>query len=79
LGEVYFGLTKYTDAINYYNKTLQVNPNFKQIYLKRGSAYYNLGFFRQAVSDWENAIRYNPSIYYEIKPLLDDARVKAGR
>jgi tetratricopeptide (TPR) repeat protein len=55
-----------------------VNPNFKKIYLRRGSAYYNLGFFRQAVSDWENAIKYDPDIYRDIQFLLNDAKRKSG-
>ena len=66
------------DAITYYDKAIKVNPNYKIIYLNRGSAYYNLGFYRQAVSDWENAIKYDPSIYNDIKFLLTDAKSKAG-
>lgn len=78
LANLYFDEQKYSDAIAYYTKALDANPNFKRIYLKRGSSYYNLGFYRQAAKDWDNAVRYEPSIYNSIKPLLNDARSKAG-
>ena len=78
LANLYFDEQKYSDAISYYTKTLEVNPNYKYVYLRRGSSYYNLGFYRQAASDWDRAIRFEPSIYNSIKPLLNDARSKAG-
>ena len=78
LGNLYFDEQNYMEAVNYYSKAADYNPGFNRMFMKRGSAYYNLGFFRLAVEDWTKAVKIEPERYYQIKPLMDDAKNKAG-
>lgn len=78
LGNLYLAQEKYQDAIRYYDKALKENNNYVAIYENRGIAYYNLGFYRQAMSDFDNAMKHNSSLVEKLKPLYQDAKLKAG-
>ena len=74
----YMTTEKYADAIRYYDKTLELDPNYKVVLENRGIAYYNLGFYRQAAIDFDNAMKYDPALKEKLRPLYMDAKIKAG-
>lgn len=47
-------------AIEDYNKTIQLNPNFADVYNNRGYAYREKGEFELAVEDYNQAIQLKP-------------------
>ena len=50
----------YQQAINDYNKAIQLNPQLATAYNNRGLAYDNLGNYQQAINDYNKAIQLNP-------------------
>ena len=51
---------KYNRAIEDFNQSIQLNPNFAMAYHYRGTSYYNLKNYKQALKDCDHAIRLNP-------------------
>ena len=56
-GEAFYAENKYKEAINEYNKALEVEPDNAEYYNSRGVAYYGLERYYYAISDFINAIR----------------------
>ena len=61
----YKGLTdqnagKYKQAIEQYDKSIALNPDYAEAYNNRGVAKYSLGYHEDAIKDYEQAIRLNP-------------------
>jgi len=53
----------YTVAIKYYNKAIELNPNWADAYYYRGLAYYELVNYKEAILDYNKAIELVPSDY----------------
>jgi len=51
-------------AVRHYTKALELNPNYADVYLNRGSAYYFLGKYDEAIADYNKAIELNPNAAY---------------
>ncbi|HEX7412666.1 MAG TPA: tetratricopeptide repeat protein [Bacteroidia bacterium] len=51
---------KYKEAISYYTKAIESNPNVATIYSKRGTAYLNLYEYKNAINDFQMAVNLNP-------------------
>lgn len=47
-------------AISDFNKALEINPRYAEVYLNRGAAYAAKGFYDQAISDYNKALQINP-------------------
>ncbi|HDI72543.1 MAG TPA: tetratricopeptide repeat protein, partial [Candidatus Altiarchaeales archaeon] len=60
----------YKQAIEYYSKAIEYNPNDASLYNNRGLAYYNLQQYDKAIADYTKAI--------EIKPDFADAYYNRG-
>jgi len=70
-GNAFLESRNYNDAINAYNKAIQLNPNNDVAYLKRGVAHFNLGNYQQAINDYNMAINdYNMAI--QLNPQYAD-------
>ncbi len=69
----------YSQAIDYFNQAIQLNPNLAVAYTKRGNVYYELGNLNQALQDYNKAIQLDPNyagaytnrglVYYELGNL----------
>ena len=66
-GDTFFDLGKFEDAIQDYNKAIDLNPNNASYYYNRGTTFANLEKFEDAIQDYNKAIDLNPndeSVYY---------------
>lgn len=52
---------KFQEAIAEFQKTIQTNPNYREIYSHLGSAYSRTGDFKKAITAFEKAIELNPN------------------
>jgi tetratricopeptide (TPR) repeat protein len=55
---------KHQEAIQYYSKTLELDPKFKEAYFYRANNYYKLKKYNNAIEDYSRAINTDPK-YYE--------------
>jgi tetratricopeptide (TPR) repeat protein len=60
----------YQEAIDAYDKSIELNPNFAEAYYIRGTAYYNLGDPKRAIQDLDKTI--------ELKTEYADAYYNRG-
>jgi tetratricopeptide (TPR) repeat protein len=74
LANVLYSKDDFQNALNYYIKTLKVNPEFHEVYENRGICYYNLGFYKLAAADFESAMKYDPALTEKLQPLYRDAK-----
>lgn len=59
-GNEFFALENYREAIESYNKALELDPEYASAWVNRGSAFYKLGLYHDAVADYDKAIRIDP-------------------
>jgi len=51
---------EYENAIIYYNKAIQLKPDYADAYYNRGNAKYDLKDYTGAIADYNKAIQLNP-------------------
>jgi tetratricopeptide (TPR) repeat protein len=61
LGNLYYDNTKYRDAIEYYGKALEIDPNSVDVRTDRGSCYWSLGQADAAIGEFQKSLQVNPS------------------
>jgi tetratricopeptide (TPR) repeat protein len=59
-GLAYAKLGNHSQAIEDYDRAIEINPKYMEAYLNRGAAYGKLGDNRRAISDYDRAIKINP-------------------
>ena len=59
-GTAYFNKEGYDQAIQNYDKAIELNPNFAEAYNNRGNAYEDKGEYDQAIQDYNKAIELDP-------------------
>ena len=52
---------RWDEAIDEYNKGIEINPKYPEAYNTRGAAYDDKGEYDKAISDYTKAIEINPS------------------
>ena len=64
----------YYDAIEDYNKAIELNPNNELAYHNRANAEYNIGLYDEAIKDYNKVMELNPNanIVYCDKNNLKD-------
>jgi tetratricopeptide (TPR) repeat protein len=77
LGNTYYELKDYQQAIAECTKAIQLDPNYFHAYRNRGLAYHNLKDYQKAIDDYTKAIQLDPNYtdvyyrrgiaYYELK------------
>jgi tetratricopeptide (TPR) repeat protein len=72
----YFGLAmihhkreKWDEAIEYYLKSIQINPRSEQAHLMLGRAYHEKGLLEKATEEWEKVLEINPKNEAALKLL----------
>jgi tetratricopeptide (TPR) repeat protein len=67
LGKLGMGQNKYYDAIDYFNKTKKLNPNYLPIYINLANSYLELDLLSVAEENFKFALKYsknNPAALY---------------
>jgi Flp pilus assembly protein TadD len=59
LGDAYFGLKRYSDAIDAYRKSVRINPELPGAWCGLGNAYNKLQRFNEAIDAYRHALRIN--------------------
>ena len=59
-GRTVFASGNYEQAINDFNKTIELNPKYAEAYTSRGIYYYASGIPRLAINDFNKTIELNP-------------------
>ena len=63
LGQVYYKMKNYDEAINNFNISIKLNNNVHVTYVNRGSVFEDLEDFEKAIEDYKKAIDINPKAY----------------
>ena len=75
-----FGNRNYTQAIADYTQAIKLDPKDHVKYAERGEAYYQMGNYRNAIPDLEQALKlwtgHKGSYHGEVQWYLEDARKK---
>lgn len=59
-GLKFLSTDNYKEALNAFNKVIELNPNNGAVYIGRGISYTALGNYQQAIDDFNKSIRLNP-------------------
>lgn len=57
LGDTYYNKGKFTQAIQAYQKAIQINPDFKWAWYKLGMVYYDQNYYNEAIENFQKAIQ----------------------
>jgi cytochrome c-type biogenesis protein CcmH/NrfG len=74
LGNIYFDAEQYTQAINWYEQALKINPNDSNVSTDLGVAYYYTNNPDRALAQFEHSLKVDPK---HIKTLLNVGIVRA--
>ena len=61
-GNLYLRLEENRQAINDYDKAIELNPQYASAYNNRGIAYARLGDSRQAIKEFDKSIELDPKV-----------------
>ena len=66
-------LGRYKDAIEDFDKAIEINPNYIIAHINRGTANFNLKQYKDAIKDFDKAIEINPNyaIAYNYKGIAN--------
>ncbi|NWJ98643.1 MAG: SUMF1/EgtB/PvdO family nonheme iron enzyme [Chloroflexi bacterium] len=59
-GFAYIGLQQYQQALEAYDRAIELKPDFDLAYLNRGNGYYFLKKYERAIQDYDRAIQLRP-------------------
>jgi tetratricopeptide (TPR) repeat protein len=62
LGDLHFARKKYAQAVEAFNKAIDLDSNHAQARCRRGMAHYHTGSYRQAFLDLQRAHKLDPGI-----------------
>jgi len=60
LGDCYYQKREYIKALEYYNKTIELDKKFDLAYIMRGEVFMNLNQVNKALKDFDKGIELNP-------------------
>jgi len=60
IGRQAIDANRWNEALNAYDKAIELNPNDASAYNNRGLAYNNLSKYKQAILSYDRAIELNP-------------------
>lgn len=78
IAQVYTATGALEQAVEYFGRTIQMDPNYSEYYNERGNVLQKLGRLEEAVSDYRTAIRLSPP-YHEVWMNLGQCLRRLGR
>lgn len=61
IGNLYYDNSRFQDAIDYYGRALEQDPNNVNVRTDRGSAYWSLGLADPAIAEFRRSLEVNPT------------------
>ena len=61
LGNLYYDDSKFQEAVDYYGKALEIDPQNADVRTDRGTCYWSLGQADAAIGEFQKALQVNPS------------------
>jgi tetratricopeptide (TPR) repeat protein len=77
IGLIYFRQEKYSQALEEYNKELELNPLYDVAWYNLGLLYYRLGELDKAAKAWHNTLVVNPEYLdaiYALQALAEEQK-----
>ena len=62
-GNAFYFEDRYNDAVNFYNKALEIQPEYYEVLLNRGTALDKLRHDEEAIASYDRAIQIEPNKY----------------
>ncbi|MBN1525165.1 MAG: tetratricopeptide repeat protein [Spirochaetales bacterium] len=69
LGNLYYQKNEYQKAIEFYSKSITLNPNFNKAYLNRANLYLTIKSYKNALADYDSFLSLTPEGYENVKRL----------
>jgi cytochrome c-type biogenesis protein CcmH/NrfG len=60
IGNIYYDAQTYSEAVNYYGRSLKADPTNANVRTDMGTAYYYMGDSDRALSELQTALKYDP-------------------
>lgn len=64
LGGVYFKEGKYKEALKEYQRALEINPFYPEVYNNIGNCYFIKGEYDRAIAEYQKALSLKPSLFW---------------
>lgn len=77
IGQVYYALHMYQEAVEYYSAAIEFDPNYSEYYNERGNIFLMMERYGDAVADYRDAIRLSAP-YQEVWTNMGQAYKLAG-
>jgi len=61
LGNLYYDNNKYSDAVQWYGKALEIDPNNISVRTDRGTCYWSMGQADAAIAEFQKSLLVNPT------------------
>lgn len=78
IAQVYVATSHYEEALLYFSKAMEMDPNYSEYYNERGNIYLRLGILERALDDYQKAIELSPP-YFEVFTNLGQCYRRMGR
>lgn len=63
IGNCYYSLRNYEEALKYYEEGLRIKPEYAAIHYNKGVVFAAQGKYKESLECYETALRYNPNCY----------------
>ena len=70
------GPTHYDEALNHYNRAIELKPNLAEPYMYRGVLYVQMNNKAMAETDYNKLQKMNPDLAGELRYVIDNGREK---
>ncbi|MEM9293529.1 MAG: tetratricopeptide repeat protein [Acidobacteriota bacterium] len=78
IGQVHSAMSNTDEAIRYYSKAMEMDPNYSEYHNERGSLYLRQGRYEEAIADYHRAIELSPP-YVEVWTNLGQCYRQVGQ
>lgn len=70
------GKAHYSDALEHYNRAIEIDPKMSEAYMYRGVLYVQMGEKEKALADHRTLLQLSPSLAAELEYVVTNGREK---